>query len=171
MMKKRTLLMSALAVVLAAGMTIAPAMAYFTAHTDASGSVAVELGDKTTIDEDVDGWNKAITIHNEGPESVYVRARAFAGSELQLDYSGSGWSSTPDEDGWYYYTANDGIVPADGDTTTLNVAISNIPTDVVDGDEVNVSVVYECAKVIYVDNEAQPADWDMEATTTEGGED
>jgi predicted ribosomally synthesized peptide with SipW-like signal peptide len=170
MMKKRTLLMSALAVVLAAGMTIAPAMAYFTDHTEANGSVTVELGTQTTIDEEIDGMNKIVTIHNDGPESVYVRVNAYAGSDLDLTFSGEGWSAR-DGEGWSYYS---GIIEAGQDSGPLTIAIDNLPEGAMVGDDVNVSVVYEATKVIYDNDEAQAPDWDLAAViapTEEGGED
>jgi hypothetical protein len=162
MMKKRTLLMSALAVALAAGMTIAPAMAYFTAHTEAVGSVAIALGDKTHIEENVKGWNKTVIISNEGPESVYVRAKAIAGGDLSLDYSGS-W--TLGTGGWYYY---DGIVDKDGETDPLKISIGNVPEE---ADEANVTVIYECTRVFYDEEgnpialDAESADWTVKAKT------
>ncbi|MBE6009032.1 MAG: hypothetical protein E7236_00025 [Lachnospiraceae bacterium] len=186
MMKKKTLIMSALAVTLAAGMTIAPALAYFTDHTEASGSVAVELGEKTTITEQVGDWTKTITIGNEGPESVYVRAKALAGTKVGsgLQYSEDGW--TKGDDGWYYY--NDILDAGESTNPALTVEITEIPKDAVDGDSINVTVIYEAAKVIYGEDgnpvdkdgntigagDAQKADWDMAVVTdadAEGGED
>lgn len=184
MMKKRTLIMSALAVTLAAGMTIAPALAYFTDHTEATGSIAIELGDKTEIHETVDDWTKTVTISNEGPESVYVRAKGIAGTykgaAFTLDYSDSDSTWVDGEDGWYYFN---GVVDANGETDKLVINIGNIPKDedVEDGDELNVTVVYECVKLIYneegksvdkvgkdgkVINSPQEADWSMPVTVT-----
>ncbi len=163
MMKKKTLLMSALAVVLAAGMTIAPAMAYFSAHTEATGSVAIALGDKTHIDEQVKDWEKTVTISNEGPESVYVRAKAIAGGNLSLEYSGDSWSPGADE--WYYY---DGIVDKDGTTDPLKIFIGSVPED---AEEANVTVIYECTRVFYGEDgnpialDAENADWTVKAKT------
>lgn len=169
MMKKRTLIMSALAVVLAAGLTIAPAMAYFTAHTEASGRVAIELGDSTNIREEVDVKNmtKTVWIENSGPESVYVRAKAipgaFEGTPLTLTYDVSGWSG-PDEEGWYYY---DGILDAEEDTEegSLVVKISGAEGAETE-DEINVTVIYECVKVLYDENgDPLEAKWNLKAET------
>ncbi|MBE6009929.1 MAG: hypothetical protein E7236_04695 [Lachnospiraceae bacterium] len=170
MMKKRTLLISALAVALAAGMTIAPAMAYFTDHTEASGRVQVALGDQTHIDEpdvdiESDSWTKHLVISNksESNEAVYVRAQAFAPSNLTVDYSGTGWSDGGD--GYWYYEE---ILQPGQDAEELLVEITNIPKDMAAGSGLNVAVIYETSKVLYnADGTPQAPDWSMAADVVE----
>ena len=170
MMKKKTLLMSALAVVLAAGMTIAPAMAYFTDHTEASGRVQVSLGDQTNIDEpeDPDITSDSVTKHvvitnkDESNEELYIRAKAFAPSNLTVNYSGDGWSDGGDS--YCYYEGT--IMPGES-TEELLVEITGIEASK-DGETLNVAVIYETSKVLYDENGNKLAsDWTMEADVVE----
>jgi len=165
-MKKTKIILTAICLALVLGLSIVPAMAYFTDYTEAQGSVKVDLGFKTTLDEEVDGFVKTITVSNAGPESCWVRAKAFAGSDLSLTYSGEGWSEG--EDGYWYYSE---IIPAGGKTGSLKVEIGNIPEDAEEGDKLDVAVVYESAKVIYnADGTVKAGDFSMEMNV-EGGND
>lgn len=155
MRKKTTLLIAIAVVMIVAGASIAPVKAYFTHHMKAVGTVEVNLGDKTQLHEDVDGWNKSVTIESHGPESVYVRVKAFASEDLTLSYSGNGWSIG--DQGYYYYSE---ILDAGMTSSPLKVAISNVPADAKDGDSLNVSIIYECTKVQYDENgEPLAPDW------------
>ena len=51
MMKKTKIILPALAVILVIGLLAGPALAYFTAHTEAAGDAIVGLGFETRIDE------------------------------------------------------------------------------------------------------------------------
>jgi hypothetical protein len=163
-----------LAVIMAAGMVIAPALAYFTTTAEASGTAVIALQDQTKIEEpDVvvhdNDWVKDVVITNEGPADCFVRAKAFAGGELTLNYSGSGWSDGGD--GYWYYGAkgSETILKAGEDTPVLKVTITGIPDDKMEGDGLNVAVVYESTKVLYKeDGSAEAADWEL--ATTNGGE-
>ena len=168
-MKKNKILLTALAVVMALTVMIAPALAYFTDHTAASGSVAISLGTKTTITEKVDGWNKIISVANEGPESCYVRGQAFASDDMALAQEGSSdWKKVGD---WWYY---EGIVEAGGSTSELTISISGYPVDAAEGKTVDVAIVYESAKVVYNEDGTYPAaedaDWNMQAIEEGGAE-
>ncbi len=163
-MKKTKIILTAICVALVLGLGVVPAMAYFTDYTDAEGSVKVDLGYTTTMEEKVDGFVKTITISNAGPEACWVRARAFAGSDLSLTYSGTGWSENAD--GYWYYNE---IIPAGGKTTDLKIEIGNIPKDAEVGDKLDVAVVYESAKVLYnADGTAKAGDFSMKMNV-EGG--
>ncbi|MBQ2040609.1 MAG: hypothetical protein II482_00525 [Lachnospiraceae bacterium] len=164
-MKKNKLLLTALAVILAMGVMVAPALAYFTAHTEAAGGIALDLGHQTTIDEEFYDWGKIISVNNEGPESCYVRVQAFSSERLEVKASGA-W--TDGGDGWWYY--ND-IVDAGESTTPLDVAISDkSEKELVDGQIVDVAIVYESMKVVYDENgKPDPADpTDASIWTTKG---
>ena len=165
-MKRNKLLLTALAVILTLGLMVAPAMAYFTSHTEAAGGVQLELGYKTTLHEDVDGFTKTISVGNEGPESCYVRVQAFASDGMKLDVSGD-WTKSGD---WYYYN---GIVEAGGTTSDLAVSISNVPESAVDGQIIDVAIVYEAAKVIFNEGGSykpgtDATNWELKPATTEG---
>ena len=143
-MKRNKLLLTALAVILAMGVMVAPALAYFTAHTEAAGGVNLDLGSKTTIDEKVFDWGKEIVVSNEGPESCYVRVQAFSSERLTVTPDGD-WIDGGD--GWWYYN---GVVDAGGSTSTLRVAIEDKKeSEIKDGQIADVAIVYESMKVVY----------------------
>jgi len=155
-MKRNKLLLTALAVILAMGVMIAPALAYFTAHVEAQGGATLELGYMTTITEDPPTIDtKVITISNEGPESCYVRVKAIASDGIKLTGSGSGWSQ--DGDWWVYATPID----AGKSTEKLTLTIGNVPAGT-DGDYVEIAVVHEATKAIYnEDGTPQAPDWNL----------
>lgn len=177
-MKQKSWILSLLALVLIACAMVQPALAYFTANTQADGRIPLHFGRKTEIEEKVDGLHKAVTIKNTGgdhPEyadPVWVRARAYVGQEyLQyLEVSGAGWSHNT-EDGWWYY--GEPLMPEvikddpSSKTSPLNVSLVNMPVD--HGEEhqfkdVNVAVVYESVTAYYdfdaaVQPAFKPADW------------
>lgn len=148
--------------------TITPALAYFSDHVDATGKVAVQIGFTTEMEEEVEGLVKTIHITNSGPESCYVRAKAYSGDNLELAYEGEGWTKGSSDD-WYYYSP---VLNAEQETAPLQVTISSVPQDAVEGDSFNVVVVYESVKVLYADNgDPLPADWSMEGIVKEGSGD
>lgn len=167
-MKRRNILLAALAMTLVLSMSIGPAFAYFTTSTSANGSFAIDVKSTTDITEQFDSWTKHVAVTNdEGSEPVYVRARAFADSDHALTYSGTGW--TAGTDGWYYYSA---ILEGGQSTGELLVAIGGIPENPEDGDNFNVVVVYEATPVRYnADGSAQAADWTVRvnAADEQGG--
>lgn len=164
--KKKLLLALGAAVFVIFIITASPVLAYFSDHTEASGTIPVTLGSTTTMDEQVEGFVKSITITNEGPESCYVRARAYAGGDIELDHAGTGWSKGDSDDPWYYYGE---VLDAGASTETLKVTISNPPEDAADGDTFNVVVVYESVKVLYdEDGEPLAADWSMKGKEGSG---
>ncbi len=154
-MKKRTLLLLALAVIMVTSVSVPQAAAYFTTYTEAQGGYQVTI-EPATVEERFYNWTKHVSVTNaEDGQPVYVRARAFAGSQFHLQYSGDGWSYNPD-DGYYYYA--DPLGPGES-ANELLVHIDNIPLDPGDNDSFNVIVVYEYTHVKY-DSEDNPyADW------------
>ena len=160
-MKKKNIFLLALAVVLVLSVSVVPAMSYFTTYAEAKGGYVLELGD-TDIDENFSDWTKRVVITNsEDGQPVYVRARAFAGSQFELRYGGTGW--TAGNDGWFYY---DEILYGGENTTELLIQINNIPEDVMQDDSFNVAVVYEVTPVQYHEDGTPYADWSIRA---EGG--
>ena len=61
-MKQKSWILSLLALVLIACAMVQPALAYFTANTQADGKIPLHFGRKTEIEEKVDGLHKAVTI-------------------------------------------------------------------------------------------------------------
>ena len=166
-MKQKSWILSLLALVLIVCAMVQPALAYFTAHTQADGAIPLYFERKTTIEEKVTGLEKEVTIKNTGgahPEyalPVWVRARAFVGEQYDLEISGTGWSKSGD---WWYYATP---VPVGQSTSALTVKLKNLP--VVDEAEisfkdVNVAVVYESITAFYnadgiTFRPHTPADW------------
>ena len=164
-MKKRRIVLAALAVVVVLVAAIGSSLAYFSAFVTASGTVTVGAGTTTTIEEpDVSEGTKHLVITNTGENDCYVRAKAFAGSALTLTYSGSGW--TDRGDGWYYYGE---ILPAGEQTSELLVTISGEEDLAEDVDSFNVIVVYEHAPVSYDENGNAFEDWNL-TIDGEGGQ-
>ena len=172
-MKRKTiqsgLLVLALTLVLCTG--VKPALAYFTDTASAAGSVPLNLGYTTTIDESVKDLTKTLTIQNTGDTAVYVRARAYVGGEYELTVAGDGW--TAGDDGWYVF----GSPVAPGQfANDLTVTVSKVPAALADGDSFNVAVVYESTPVQYHEDGTPYADWTITLDTgtsasggTEGG--
>lgn len=160
-MKKSNLILTASAVMLVLSAGINSANAYFTTYAEAKGGYEINLGDRTKINEKFTGWIKYVTItSDEKSEPVYVRAKAFSGSQYTLQYSGSGW--TLGNDGYYYYNS---ILNANESTSELLVQINGVPVVANNEDSFNVIVVYESTPVIY-DAEGNPkADWSAEVKT------
>ena len=83
-MKKRTLLLAVLAVILVMSSSIGSAVAYFTTYAKARGGYVIHLGGKTEITEEWLQGEKVVRITNvpasendKGKYPVFVRARAF----------------------------------------------------------------------------------------------
>ncbi len=151
--------LTAAAAVLAAGLTLPGAMAYFTTYASAGGGAALSLGHSTEIEENFENWTKDIVITNTGNVDCYVRVKVLAGSQFTIDFSGDGWSDG--EDGYWYYANS--IAP-DEATGSLLAAIT-LPEDFME--DFNVAVVQECTPVQY-DADGNPyPDWDL--AINEGG--
>lgn len=168
-MKKKTIFLTAVAVLLVMVTAIDSAWAYFTTYAQASGGYTLSLGDKTTVDEEFSAWTKHVAITStEDSESVYIRVKAFCGSEYSLVFSDANGKWTPGEDGYYYYSD---IVTGGGTTEELLVKIENVPEDVKDADSFNVVVVYESTPVLYREDGTPYADWSSKVNTgtVEGG--
>ena len=151
--------LTAAAVVLAGGISLQGAMAYFTTYASAGGGVVLDLGHSTEIEENFENWTKDIKITNTGDVDCYVRVKVLAGSQFQLDINGIGWNSK--DDGYWYYS---NPVAPDGVTESLFAKIT-IPEDFME--DFNVAVVQECTPVLY-DADGNPyADWSL--AIDEGG--
>lgn len=170
-MKRKNLILVALALVLVLGASMGSAWAYFTANAEAAGGYPIRLGGRTDIGEDFSAWTKHITVSNEeGGQPVYVRAKAFSGSEYSLIYSDASGLWTPGGDGYYYY----GAILNGGETTDeLLVKIAGVPedADLEDAESFNVVVVYESTPVQYDEAGNPYADWSikLDAGDAEGG--
>ncbi len=156
-MHKKPAILASAAFLLAAGVSVGTAAAYFTTYATASGGVQINLGFTTTVPEEtVSNWTKHVKVTNTGDHECYVRVKAFAGEAYQkgLSYSDEDGKWTPGEDGYYYYSD---IVPPKGTTSELLIKIDNMDSE----SDFNVIVVQESTIVIY-DSEGRPkADWNQ----------
>ena len=154
----KVLALAAACTVASAG--IGTAWSYFTTYAEAAGGYTIHLGDRTEIREDFTDWTKHVAISNEeSSEPVYIRVRAFSGSQYTIVYSGEGW--TLGSDGYYYYN---NIVNGGGTTGVLNLKIEGIPEEPEAMESFNVVVIYESTPVKYHEDGSpytvQETDWD-----------
>lgn len=168
-MKRKTLLLAALALVLVLGASIGQSLAYFSTYAEAKGGYVIELGDRTELKEEFSNWTKRVTVVSaEDSEPVFIRVKAFCSSRYSLSYldESSRWSLG--DDGYYYYSE---IVPGGGSTAELQIRIGNVPASVKDGDSFNVIVIYESTPVRYREDGSAYADWNviLDGGSTEGG--
>ena len=170
MKKYRRLSLLALVVVfLTLGAGMRGASAYFTTYVTVEGGHPVFLDIDTDIDEKVSDWTKRLSVSCDvDSEPVYVRARAYCGSFLTLEYSDPEGKWTENSDGYYYY---DLILGPGERTSELDVTVSDIPEDVTEGDGFHVIVIYETTPVLYRDDGTPYADWSriLYVGSTEGG--
>lgn len=162
-MKLSKKILAAAAIVLPLSIGTGSALAYFTANDMSSGSCGVEVGNpQTEIDEKFGNWQKQVTITNTGDVSVYVRVKAFSGSQYPLTCQpGEGWKDGGD--GYYYYTPILGTEDNNKSTTALGIKIGNdnIPADATDKESFNVIVIYEKTPAVKYDESGNMVpDWD-----------
>lgn len=158
--KTKTFWLAAAAVVLAGGLQLPEALAYFTTHVEAKGGYEVSVeGGSSTIEEDVKNMTKSITLTNSGNCDCYVRVKVFAGSQVGIRYSGSSkWSQR--SDGYWYYSD---IVPAGGKTAVLEAKIE-VAKDF--QETFDVIVIQETTPVLYHSDGSPYADWERQVDTT-----
>jgi len=175
-MKKKSILLAALAAVLVIGAGAGAARAYFTARTEASGGAEIELGTHTIIEEPdlVQDWTKNILITNDtdSKQDVWVRAKAISPAQYPVQYLPSeNWTETPDGEGWLYYKLP--LAPGEA-AVKLKAQITGVPEKEVTETEFNVTVLYEAVPVEYK-SEGDPvytdADWNYsyDNGSAEGG--
>lgn len=166
--KTNEFILAVLAVLLTLAAGLGSAWSYFTTYAEAKGGYTIELGDQTQISEEFSAWTKHVVITNEeGSQPVYIRVKAFCGSEYTLTYSDNGSGKwTPGDDGYYYYSD---IVDAGGSADELLVQILNVPET--DPEDFQVVVIYESTPVQYDEKGVAYANWDirLDSGTSEGG--
>lgn len=162
---KSLLALSAVALVSLA--SVGSANAYFTTYVQAGGGYTVELGDRTVIQETVSNWVKHFSVTSQADsEPIYIRARAFSGSQYILQYSNP--DNTPEgagtwvdgRDGYWYYSNPDGslkVVNGGESTSELLIEITNPPEN--NTVTFNVVVVYESTPIQYHEDGTAYADW------------
>lgn len=156
-MKKRTVIFTTVTLILMLAANLPLAWGYFSTYTEASGVIRLQPWQvETDIKEEVSDWTKHVVITNsEDGSPVYIRAKAFGGSEYDLTYE-TGGSWTLRDDGFYYYN---GILGPGEQTPELLVKINGLPEDAEKDQKFDVVVIYESTPVCY-DKDGKPyADW------------
>jgi hypothetical protein len=174
MRNKQIISLAVCALALAAGLTVKPAMAYFTDYATAGGTVEISVKDPSTdVTESVSSWTKRITIQNTSEADCFIRVAAIApdGYTLSLDSAGEvseDWSYQ--SDGYYYY--NNSVAPQES-TSELKIRIAGY--EAIESDEqnylpsdFNVIILQESAKVLYHEDGTAYADWSQKLQ--EGGQ-
>ena len=159
-MKKRTLFLAVLAVVLVLSASIGSAVAYFTTYATARGGYVIHLGGRTEIEEDIVNNRKTVRIFNRaqsdediGKYPVFVRVKAFADSDGTLDYdanAGSLWQ--PKNDGYWYYQKPlyaGTVAHPEGAVTDPFVVTINLSRALKEGEELDVIVVYDSVAAVF----------------------
>lgn len=163
---------------LAAGIAVVSAgigttWSYFTTYAETRGGFPIRMGDRTEITESFSDWTKHISITNtDNSEPVYVRAKAFCGSQYTITHSGDGWVLGGDGYYYYQYPVNGGAAAG-----TLDLKIEGIPDDPESKKDFNVVVIYESTAVKYHEDgtpySVQETDWneilDTGSTEVTGG--
>lgn len=170
-MKHKNILLAAAACMLILSAGAGSTWAYFTTYTQAGGGYQIRLGSRSEAQEEVADWTKHVTVSNDGAsnEPVYIRAKAFSGSQYDLTYSSVGNKWSLGEGDYYYYSD---IVEPGMATEALDIKIQGVPAETEDGDSFNVVVVYESTPVCYQEDGTPYADWSIvldNGSTQEGG--
>ena len=153
-MKRKSIILAALAVAFAMCVCVSPALAYFTDHHTTDGGLTIMTKPTTEMEEWVGQGKKEIAIKNTGEVEVFVRAGVYASSAIPVkSISGSDWSAAADgtwDAGWYYYEKP--LAP--GDSTPRLTAEIKLETNdkSVLGENYNIIVVYEYSAVQYDEN-------------------
>ena len=150
-MKKINLILAVLAVVLILCASIGAASAYFTTYADARGGYVIHMKYESEIEEKVEGNVKQVTISNiaapgtePGTYPVFVRARVFAGNDVNAAGAGTNWTLSGD---YYFYN-----VPLFTGDHTETLAITVTPAEnstVRPGDPIDVLVTYESVPAVF----------------------
>lgn len=147
---------AALAVSLCAAVGVGTTFAYYTDATSAVGSLPYRAGTFTPssdIQESLEGTNKTISVVNTGGAPILVRMKvlyAQSNATVTVGSVGAGWHRG--DDGWFYY---DQPLWNQGDATTALVAAVEPLTGDNVMSEFNVTVIQQCAPVVW--DQAQPA--------------
>ena len=161
-MKRKSIILSLLAVVLVLGLSVGSAWSYFTDSATAEGSVSLSVKPSTGITEENGPGTKTIRIQNTGEVvPVWTRVRVYAPAVFGASAAGTNWTAASE---WYEYGE---VVDPNSQTEALTVSFKlpgvydeKTGTGAQDGDELNVVVVYESVPVSYDANGSpEPANW------------
>lgn len=172
-MKFNKTILAAFAVALPLSAGMGSALSYFTANVAASASVPVAIVPNTDIGEEIVNMEKRVVIKNTGEVPVYIRLKAFAGSEYTLEIGGTNWSPTEnraegsksDSDRYYEYGM---WVAPEASTEKIVIKIKDKDGNPIkagtDIDAFNVVVVYERTSMVEHDKNGNMIYMDAEKT-------
>ena len=156
-MKKKHLVLAAMAIVLVLCSSIGTAIAYFTTYAGGNGGYVIHLGHKSVI-HDVYTDVKQISIQNvaDGPEDVgkypiFVRAKVYHGTDsIVTPTEYANWRPV----GEYFYYLDplyaDQNPSAMSTTSTLKLKVyPNPAADIKPGDLVDVIVTYQSVPAMF----------------------
>lgn len=155
-MKKMTMYLSIASLCLIAMVGVQETFAYFTTYAEASGQKRIDLYSDTTIEEEFPegSWTKRISVKAEQNSiPVWVRVRAFSGTEYPLQFTSVSGKWVEKGEYWYYQD----IVTPQQPTDELLITIDAEQSEEHD---FNVIVVSESVPVQY-DESGNPleANW------------
>ena len=142
-----------LSLVLVLSMSVGAAYAYFTDSVNAKGGYVLRIGYTPQITEELEGDKVVCLTSENGAPTVFVRARAYTGSQYQeyLTYSSEDGSWEDGSDGYWYY-----IKPLEGGSSTsklrVHVSTNVFPAGAQPDEEVNIIVVYESTPAVFKGN-------------------
>lgn len=143
-MNKKILAIAAILLVLVTAVGVAGA--FFSDYDHGVGQATINIGGQTTIDENVQGAQKTISIHNNGGGEVFVRVAIYGPEDKGMTVTaGEGWSKSGDF--WYYQN----VLPASGDashTSPIVADISGVPVTV-DLSELDIIVTHQSVPAVY----------------------
>ena len=172
MMKNKMISLVACAGILVAGLSVKPAMAYFTDYASASGNIEIAVDDThSTVEESGEGQQKIIVIDNDMVTKAFVRVQVVLpeGITAAVDGEKTSEEDWTLKDGYYYYNK---VLEGKSEATTedstsqliLNIDASGaVKTGENEYVDFNVIVIPESAKVLYDENGNPYADWSQAA--------
>ena len=191
----QSLVIGALAIVLATGFGIGIAWSYFTTYATAKGGVILHLGDETELKESVVDGKKRVQITADAESApVFVRVKGLCAEGFSLEYScpdnSNSWvdlenyskrytwenqESTKEKDKEYLYY----IYPLSPTKSTEVLDINILDKDgmpmkdkvLEEGSTFNIIIVYETTQALYDEDGNPYPDWNAEVDVyrTEGG--
>ena len=131
--------------------------AYFTAHTRIAGNITMYLNDHAEVHEDVDGFQKKLTVGNKDSENpIFIRVKIMHGSVIDTTIAGSNWRFG--KGGYWYYA-----LPLNKGETAPVLVIDIQPHDDYEGD-FNVVCAEETTPAVFNSDgspiDPESADWE-----------
>ncbi len=152
-----------IAILLVISVSIGMTVAYFSDYEPAAGEATINLHNKTTIEEKVDGLKKSIVIKNTGDAPAVVRMGIFGPDGMKVTLTGD-WVKNGS---FYYYKKVLNPGEDTGAAVTAEMVFEGTDEEIAAqkaalGDNFDITVVHESARPVYDanNNVTKPAGWD-----------